>query len=156
VDEERDSLIEYVLSLNRRFDQNLHVEWGREWAEVDLTMPQLKVLFLVGAGNGVNMTNLARALGMTLSTLTGVVDRLTNQGLVRRQDDAHDRRVVLLYPTEAGTALMGRLVEAGRARLRLILERLGLEDLRKVSESLDILCDAALHLSDGAREAIRQ
>ncbi|MHB1417854.1 MAG: MarR family winged helix-turn-helix transcriptional regulator, partial [Chloroflexota bacterium] len=152
MDEERDILIERILTMDRRFNRNLHLEWGREWANVDLTMPQLKVLFLVGAGEGVNMTNLARTLGMTLSTLTGVVDRLANQGLVRRQDDTHDRRVVLLYPTDEGALLTERLVRAGRERFRLILERLNPADLRRVAEALDTLCEVAFRLADGVRE----
>jgi DNA-binding MarR family transcriptional regulator len=156
VDEERESLIEYILSMHRRFDRNLHGEWGREWADVDLTMPQIKVMFVVTSSKGVSMSQLSRTLGMTLSTLTGVVDRLTNQGLVRRQDDAQDRRVVLLYPTEEGAALIERLVEAGRQRFRFILERLSVTDLRRVSEALDTLCDVAFRLTESPREATRQ
>lgn len=152
VDGERAALIDQILSANRRLDRNLHVKWGREWADVDLTMPQLKVLFLVSTGNGVNMTQLARTLGMTLSTLTGVVDRLTNHGLVLRQDDVNDRRVVLLYLTEEGAALVERLLRAGRERFRLILERLSFADLRRVSDALDTLCEVASRFSDGSRE----
>ncbi|MHB1134028.1 MAG: MarR family winged helix-turn-helix transcriptional regulator [Chloroflexota bacterium] len=154
--EERESLIEHILTMDRRFDRNLQGEWGREWADVDLTMPQIKVMFLVRAGNGVSMSHLARTIGMTHSTLTGVVDRLTNHGLVRRQDDAHDRRVVLLYLTEEGAALIERLAQAGRERFRFILERLSLTDLRRVSEALDTLCEVAFHFSDSAREVTRQ
>ncbi|MDA8218558.1 MAG: MarR family transcriptional regulator [Dehalococcoidales bacterium] len=106
-------------------------------------MPQLKVLFLVGGGEGVNMTQLARTLGMTLPTLTGVVDRLVGQGLVCRRDDPRDRRVVLLYPTKEGTALLDQFIRAGRQRLRLILDQLSLANLRKVAETLDMLYTAA-------------
>jgi DNA-binding MarR family transcriptional regulator len=156
VDDEREALIGHILTMDRRFERNLHGEWGREWADVDLTMPQIKVMFIVCSSNGVSMSQLARTLGMTLSTLTGVVDRLTNQGLVRRQDDAQDRRVVLLYPTEEGATLIERLVQAGRQRFRFILERLSLTDLRRVSEALDTLCEVAFRLSESPRETTRQ
>lgn len=142
--EEREALIESVLAIDHRFYSHLQLGGSQEWADIDLTMPQLKVMFLIAGGEGLNMTHLARALGMTLSTLTGVVDRLVHQGLVRRVDDAHDRRVVLLYSTEQGAALLDRFVRAGRARLRLILDRLSLEELRQVAKVLDILYEAAI------------
>jgi DNA-binding MarR family transcriptional regulator len=144
--DERRSIVEHIITMDRRFGRNFHPGWAHEWAEVDLTMPQLKVLFVVVYGGGVNMTSLAHSLSMTLSTLTGVVDRLANQGLVGRQFDAHDRRAVLLHPTEKGSELAERLAQAGRERMKVVLERLSLEDLQRLSQALDTLCEVAGHL----------
>ncbi len=53
--------------------------------------------------------NLARHLGTTHATAVGVVDALAARGLLRREPDAHDRRVTLLRLTPAGEAAVARL-----------------------------------------------
>lgn len=153
MEEEREKLIDHIVTIEQRMCRYLRGAAGPEWAAVELTMPQLKVLFLVANGDGMTMTQAARSLGVTLSTATGVVDRLVSQGLVRREDDPHDRRLVLLRPTEQGAALVDRLMEAGRARIRLILDRLSLDDLRTVARAVDILYEAAVSVSQ-ARAAV--
>lgn len=145
--DERERLLDHILAIDRRFYRYLQAG-GDVWANVDLTMPQLKVLFLVAGGREVTMTQLARSLGMTLSTATGVVDRLVAQGLVRREDHPEDRRLVLVRLTEPGSALVDRLLRSSRARFRLILERLSLDDLRIVARALDALYEAALGVSE--------
>ena len=145
---QRQALVDRILMSERMLYRLLQAGAGRCWIEVDLTMPQLKVLFLVNGSAGVRMTQLARSLGMTLSTATGVVDRLVGQGLVRREQVSHDRRLVLLHPTEEGKKVVDGLLEVGRARLGLILDRLTLEDLRIAARALDILYTAAIGVAE--------
>ena len=148
VPDERQQLLNHILTMDRRCYRYLHAGGGRAWAQTDLTMPQLKVLYLVAGSEGITMTQVARALGMTLSTATGVVDRLVGQGLVRREHALHDRRLVLLRPTEAGTAHIEQLTRASREQLRLLLERLTLDDLRTVARAFDVLYEAAMQLAE--------
>ena len=63
------------------------------WCAVDLTMPQLKALFLAHAPGGASHSEIARALGVGVSTVTGIVDRLVEHGLVERHADPADRRL---------------------------------------------------------------
>lgn len=146
--DEREELINRIMETNRRFyHQHLHLGGDREWAEVDLTMPQLKVLFVVAVSNAVTMTQLARTVGMTLSTATGVADRLIAQGLVRREHDPGDRRLVLLHATETGVALVDRLTQVGRAYFQLIASRLSVAELSLVARALDLIYRAMLEIA---------
>jgi len=152
--DEREELINRIMETNRRF-YHRHLQFGgdREWAEVDLTMPQLKVLFVVAVSKRVTMTQLARTVGMTLSTATGVADRLIVQGFVRRENDPGDRRLVLLEATETGVALVDRLTQVGRAHFQLIASRLSVEELALVARALDLIYRAMLELSSEALAA---
>ena len=58
---------------------------------------------------GVSMGTLAARLGCHVSNLTGVVDRMQSQGLVRRQRAPRDRRSILIRLTAEGETLRGRL-----------------------------------------------
>jgi DNA-binding MarR family transcriptional regulator len=149
--DERERVISHILTIDRRLYEYLQFTHIPDWAGVELTMPQLKVLFLTGGPRPMPASQIARSLGMTPSTATGVVDRLVAQGLVRRLEDPSDRRVVLLAATPEGSALLERLLLAGLGHFRDILDRLPLDDLYVVARALDVLHRAALSLSDGER-----
>ncbi len=53
---------------------------------------------------------LADAAGVTRATMTGLLDTLEKDGLVRRSPAPSDRRLTLIQLTEAGTALMNRVI----------------------------------------------
>jgi DNA-binding MarR family transcriptional regulator len=94
------------------------------WCAVDLTMPQLKALFLAHAPGGASHSEIARALGVGVSTVTGIIDRLVEHGLVERHTDAADRRLSRVVVTQAGTDLVDRLWASRREQLDKMLGEL--------------------------------
>lgn len=58
---------------------------------------------------GATPTDVARATGHKPSTLTGVLDRLENAGLIERQSHPTDRRALLVVPTSRGRAAARRI-----------------------------------------------
>ncbi len=62
--------------------------------------------------------SLCRALHYDTGSMTRMLDRLEEKGLVRRQRDARDRRVVLLRLTGTGERLLPRIRPAARRALR--------------------------------------
>ncbi len=150
MEEQRQATIERIVELTRQFYRHSHqrrLDSGHDWTEVDLTMPQLKVLFTVVSLEGATMSQLAREVGMTLSTATGVADRLIAQGYVRRESDPEDRRKVWLRPTEAAVVLVDRFTQVGDSLLRLIASRLSLEELVVVARATELLHRAMLELT---------
>jgi DNA-binding MarR family transcriptional regulator len=69
--------------------------------EFDLAPQQMIALRMLGAGPR-KMSDLAHALFCDNSNVTGIVDRLEERGLVRREAAEGDRRVKLLVLTEDG------------------------------------------------------
>jgi DNA-binding MarR family transcriptional regulator len=114
-----------------------------EFLEVGVTMSQAKVLYLVQAEPGVRMSDLSTRLNVTLSTVSGVVDRLVDQGLLMRADDPADRRHVVLQTTPAGATQLERFRELNAGQVRGLLARIDDADLAIVERSLDILAAAA-------------
>ena len=104
--------------------------------EFDLAPQQGIALRMLGAGPR-KMSELAQALFCDNSNVTGIVDRLEERGLVRREADAADRRVKLLVLTEEGERMrveitkrmaeppppIAALSEEDQLALRDILER---------------------------------
>jgi MarR family transcriptional regulator, organic hydroperoxide resistance regulator len=79
-------------------------------AELDLSPPQAIVLRLLSEPRP--MGDLATAMHCDNSNITGIVDRLEERGLVKRQPADYDRRVKLIAITDAGSALRDDLNRA--------------------------------------------
>ena len=125
----------------------LHSTDVASWCAVDLTMSQLKVLLLSHAPAGVSHGEIARALGVGLSTVTGIVDRLVEHGLVERHTDPEDRRLSRVRITQAGTGLLDRLWATRRERLGQVLAGLSPEDRATLQAALQHLAQLLGELS---------
>ena len=103
-------------------------------------MPQLRALsYIVGDDGGLSSRALALRLGIGASAVTPLVDRLVERGLVERHEDAHDRRIARLYPTELGSALVERLLAGRGDVVREALASLSEGELKQVAAALDVL-----------------
>lgn len=86
------------------------------WSDVDLTFTQLRALFVLGRVP-LRVSDLARALGMSLASASALSDRLVRQGLVARRPDPIDRRSVFLVIAPPGTRLLRRLERVQTSQL---------------------------------------
>jgi len=140
---DRGQTINEILDLNRELGRWMHRGLPREWLEVEITMPQLKTLLVLYGMERAPMGELAEALGTGVSTVTGIVDRLVDHGLVVREEDPRDRRVVYGIPTPQGLALIDRLVLETRERFTALLVNLSDEELMVVRTADLALVSAA-------------
>ena len=76
-----------------------------EWAAA-LTMPQLRVLYLLGRHPSLPVGSVAEAMRISQPSATETIDRLVRAGYVSRTTCATDRRVVRTALTEAGRTLI--------------------------------------------------
>lgn len=115
------------------------------WARLDLTMPQLKVLLLLGRHGSAPVSWLATRMDVSPPNITGILDRLEQRGWVRRMSDPQDRRVVRIMLTADGDRLLHELSGAGVDNLRDSLHTLSngaAEDLRRgLSRFLSLACE---------------
>jgi DNA-binding MarR family transcriptional regulator len=114
-----------------------------DFLEIDVTMPQAKLLYLLGASGDLHMSEIVHRLGVSLSTVSGLVDRIVDHGLATRRDDPADRRQVVVGLTPAGTAFIDRFRELNARQMRQLLEDLDDTDLALVREALIALDRAA-------------
>jgi DNA-binding MarR family transcriptional regulator len=115
----------------------------RAWSEDGLTIPQMRLLWALRDEDGLPVGALAEHLGVNPSTITGHVDRLVRQGLVRRDEDRDDRRIVRNYLTEEGTITVGAMRHIAGAYMLNILKRLSEQQLDGLEEALHDLNSAA-------------
>lgn len=114
----------------------------RQWEELRVTLPQLRVLYAVRRSPGITTGEMARLLGISVSTTSGLVIKLVDRGLLARTTLPEDRRQEPLYLTETGEALVGELLAEGQHFLDRVAERLG-DDLPAVLAALGRLAEAS-------------
>lgn len=109
------------------------------WLAHRLTMPQFKVLVIVVRSPGCPVRDLARHLGLSAPTVSGIVDRLVAAGLLERRRAAPDRRVVELSATRHGRELIAEIFAARDERFRRCLDGLSTDDARALLTGLQAL-----------------
>jgi MarR family transcriptional regulator, organic hydroperoxide resistance regulator len=126
---------------------------SRPWAEVQVTLPQLRVLGLL-AGRpdahsvGMSGRELAARLGVGPSAVTPLVDRLVEHDLVRREEDRADRRITRLLVTDQGQALLERMFAGQRELIASVLRHLDPDELVVVDRAFGLLQDGLQRATD--------
>jgi DNA-binding MarR family transcriptional regulator len=114
-----------------------------------ISMTHLHVLRLLRYHGAVTMTRLAELLDTSMSSATGIIDRMEERGLVRRDRGADDRRVVVVDISSAGATVLAEAeLISGDVMTRVLdqldevrLRRLAacIEDIRSAVASLDLV-----------------
>jgi DNA-binding MarR family transcriptional regulator len=134
--------VERVVAAFERFMSQIASAHAPDFVGVGLTMSQAKVLYLVQAQPGLRMSDLAASLGVSLPTVSGVVERLVDHGLLDRRDDPADRRHVVLRLTGAGAAQLEMVREFNAGHLRALLAAVDTDDLATIERAIHVLAAA--------------
>jgi DNA-binding MarR family transcriptional regulator len=133
----------YLYTESRRVTKELARAFG-------LTGPQVTVLKMLEGFGALSLSDLSARMSARNSTITGIADRMERDGLVERQRDEEDRRVVRIRLTQRGkelareipvesmevfAAALRSLDDEERQSLRRILRRLSDRVAREVIET---------------------
>jgi DNA-binding MarR family transcriptional regulator len=121
------------------------------WMDLDISLPQLKVLMLLYSHDRSSVSGVAEALHSSLPNVTGLADRLEQQGFIERVSDPTDKRVVLLELSEKGRAILSNIFALRTDRIRQMYERLGSEERLVVLDALGVLLRALDQADAGHR-----
>jgi len=142
-DADREAVIARIMGARRRMAHLFAFTRSDPLLTANLTMPQFRLLLVLALRGGAAGHDLAASMGVSLATITGIVDRLAAQGLVTRREDPRDRRVRRVDLTTAGRGLVDDIAAAGTASQRRLLDRLSLDDLAILERAFGLLADAA-------------
>ncbi|MHB1580954.1 MAG: MarR family winged helix-turn-helix transcriptional regulator [Acidithiobacillus sp.] len=109
--------------------------------QLGLTPAQFDVIATLGNTQGIPLSQLAQKTLITKGTLTGIIDRLEEKGLVRREVPAGDRRSFRAVLTPEGEVLFSRVFPAHIVYLRQAFADVDADDLEQVRRTLRALRD---------------
>ncbi len=123
---EVDSIVETIIYL---YTESRRLTKGMA-REVGLTGPQLTVIKLLETFENLSLSNLSERIRAQNSTVTGIIDRMEREGLVRRERSTVDRRVVHIRLSDKGQKLAKQIQVEPMEIFREALESLSQADLR--------------------------
>lgn len=106
---ELDQCVNFALTRAQNAVQQL---FKAELAPYGITPGQYGVLKCLWDENGLTAKQLAERLFLDSSTITGILDRMENKGLIHRYHDMRDRRALCVTLTQAGQELQEPVCEA--------------------------------------------
>ncbi len=117
--------------------------------DLGMTRAQWAVLARIESSEGLKQIELAETLDLQPITLTRLIDRLCDSGLIERRSDPDDRRAKRLYLTPAARPVLDGLARLGRDMMTRVL--VGLE-----SAAVEQLLAQLLTLKANLRAAIAE
>ncbi len=114
--------------------RNLRTYVDQEARKFGMTRAQWGVLFRLERSEGLKQSELADILDIQPITLTRLIDRLCDSGLIERRSDPSDRRAKRLFLTAAARPLLERLNALSTELLSPVLagfDRAAAEDMTK-------------------------
>ncbi len=111
-----------------------------EIARAKLTVPQVAFMRVVVARQNINLKELSRELSLAHSTVSGIADRLEKAGMITRQPDPTDGRVMRIQPTPEVVNYVARQVPAlVRGPLYAALQRASSVDRAAIAAAISKL-----------------
>src|ERR1700761_7589458 len=118
-------------------------------SQFGITRAQWVVLVRLDRFEGIKQTELAEMLDLQPITLTRLLDRLCDNGLIERRADPSDRRAKRLHLTPAARPLLERLGDLGDELMGTALAGVQREAIEKMVDQLAIV-------KENLRQAIQQ
>jgi DNA-binding MarR family transcriptional regulator len=120
-------LIQQIMSIMR------HVRHGIPLDQPALSPPQVHILFIISRRQeGISVKDLAERAGVTPGAITQFVDALVEKGLVMREGDPNDRRIVILKQTQFARDQFEKFRKAHLESFRRLFEVLSDDELKQL------------------------
>jgi DNA-binding MarR family transcriptional regulator len=135
-------LAEGVLELVSRLTVRVRREMRRNTANA-VTIPQFRALRYFQRHPGTGPSDLGDHLGMSLSSASALIERLSRAGYVHRTPHPIERRRICVGLSESGAAVVTGAVLGTRVWMSEQLGNLSAKDRRALTDTLEILLRVA-------------
>jgi DNA-binding MarR family transcriptional regulator len=147
---EQEELISCLERVQESFERRALSSMAEPLISTPLTMQQLRVLTMIAIDpERATGHELAALLKVSVASMSGLVDRLVEHGMVTRGEDPSDRRVRPLSVTPEGNATIRALLSSAGRMPTPVLRRLAIEDLRALVQGILALDRAVQELAEG-------
>jgi MarR family transcriptional regulator for hemolysin len=106
-----------------------------------ISRAQWAVLMRIDRNEGLKQSELADMLDLQPITLTRLLDRLSENGLIERRADPNDRRANRLYLKPAAKPLLGRLANLGAGMMETVLDGISSTSIERMLKELSAVKD---------------
>ncbi|HLO28304.1 MAG TPA: MarR family winged helix-turn-helix transcriptional regulator [Anaerolineales bacterium] len=132
--------------------QSIRIEM-RRGREADLSIPQFRTMGFIQRHPDSSLSDLADHLGLTLPSVSKLVDGLVKQKLISRQESTVDRRRLTLVLTPNGESIVNSARAGALAHLTRIMSCLSNDELATIHRAMELL--NPLFVSQGEQPLVK-
>ena len=111
----------------------------RKYGAKEMSVPQYRTLAFVYRNEGASLSEVCDHIGLTIPTISVLVDGLVARGLVNRRTDPEDRRRMTLTLTQVGRARLQSAHAATMAYLEERVRQLSASDRATITQAMQML-----------------
>jgi len=111
----------------------------RKHGAKEVSVPQFRTLAYLNRHEGTSLSDVAEHIGLTLPSMSALIDSIVMKGLVIRQTHPEDRRRMTLTLTERGRATLRVAHEAAASYLEERIGQLSATERATVIEAMQVL-----------------
>ena len=105
----------------------------------ELTLSQFEALRIIGTEQAKTMKDIAHSLNITPPSATALVEEMQMKGLIAREKDPHDRRIVSVRLTKKAQDLFKNVCEHKREIMNRMLRKLTPQDKKTLERIIGII-----------------
>jgi len=137
MEKNKDQIIQKIHQMGLFISQNIEQSRFDSWIDLNLTMSQLKSLVYIEFQENICIRDLSRTLKMAQPNVSNLVDFLVKEGLVSREENPENRRMLVLKTTAIGKKLITDLRDSISSEMSSCLVQLSLEQLQALADGLN-------------------
>ncbi|WP_171050924.1 MarR family transcriptional regulator [Bacillus sp. BHET2] len=142
------SYIDRLFAAFQVSNRHIQQEMSSQLKDMNLTVPQFYILYLLSASERIKSTELAEKLEVKPSAITVMIDRLLKHNLVVRERDENDRRIVNLMLSSEGREVYEKAKDMRRKVFSRYLAYLDEEDVDQLVSIYEKLAAAVENISE--------
>ena len=128
-----------VVKMLKQIMDSIKQNIEQEFKELNLTGTQGMLMGTLAHGGEMKISDLSEHMGLSNSTVSGIVDRLEKQGFLERRRSKEDRRVVYVTVTSEFKKKAKNHFDRVEKKVNDIINEATQQEVDKIYEGLDIL-----------------
>lgn len=122
-----------VYSASKAFQKAFDLELRNK---IGITLTQSKVIFALYMFSGLTQRELADKIGVETPSLVPIIDKMEEDGYLKRKLDSKDRRLKRIYTTPKTDALWDSMMECGLQIRKVSLNKVSEQEVQSVLNTL--------------------
>jgi len=122
-----------IYSASKAFQKAFDLELRNK---IGITLTQSKVIFALYMFSGLTQRELADKIGVETPSLVPIIDKMEEDGYVKRKLDPKDRRLKRIYTTPKTNALWDSMMECASQIRKVSLNKVSEQEVKSVLETI--------------------
>ena len=127
----------FLISKIHQLSGRIFARMLKEYNIEEINPSQGRIMFVLWQNDGIAITELSKKTSLSKSTLTSMLDRLENDGFIRRKTSDKDRRKIQIWRTEKDKTFQKQYVEVSKKMSGIFYKGFNEEEIESFENMLE-------------------